>query len=63
MLKYSRLFPNGWEAVNYNGVNVRYQDQWGRWSATANLIAGDESNNNSRYYQYDSQTDQTSFCQ
>ena len=42
--------PYGWEAVNYNGVNVRYQDRWGSWSATADLLAGDETNNNSRYY-------------
>jgi hypothetical protein len=42
--------PYGWEAVNYNGVNVRYQDRWGSWSATGNLLAGDESNNNSGYW-------------
>lgn len=40
----------GWEAVNYNGVNVRYQDQWGGLLATANLLAGNESNNNSGYW-------------
>jgi hypothetical protein len=42
--------PYGWEAVNYNGVNMRYQDRWGDWSATADLLAGDESNNNSGYW-------------
>ena len=42
--------PYGWEAVNYNGVNVRYQDRWGGWSATANLLAGNESNNDSGYW-------------
>ena len=42
--------PYGWEAVNYNGVNVRYQDQWSDWSAAANLLAGNESNSNSGYW-------------
>ena len=42
--------PYGWEAVNYNGINVRYQDRWSGWSATANLLAGGESNNNSGYW-------------
>lgn len=42
--------PYGWEAVNYNGVNVRYQDRWGSWSATADLLAGGETNSNSGYW-------------
>jgi hypothetical protein len=42
--------PYGWEAVNYNGVNMRYQDQWKDWSATANLLAGSESKNDSGYW-------------
>ena len=42
--------PYGWEAVNYNGVNVRYQDRWSGWAATADLLAGDESNHNSGYW-------------
>ena len=42
--------PYGWEAVNYNGVNVRYQDRWNNWSATANLLAGNESNKDSGYW-------------
>jgi hypothetical protein len=42
--------PYGWEAVNYNGISMRYQDRWGEWSATADLLAGNESNNNSGYW-------------
>ena len=42
--------PYGWEAVNYNGVNVRYQDRWNNWSSTANLLAGNESNKDSGYW-------------
>lgn len=30
----------GWEAVNYNGVNLAYQGQWGAWSSAINLVAG-----------------------
>jgi len=41
--------PYGWEAVNYNGVNVAYQNQLDDWTASANLLAGSESNNNSGY--------------
>ena len=42
--------PYGWEAVNYNGVNLAYQDQWNDWSATANLLAGNESKKDSGYW-------------
>jgi hypothetical protein len=42
--------PYGWEAVNYNGINMSYQDRWGNWSATADLLAGNESNSNSGYW-------------
>jgi hypothetical protein len=42
--------PYGWEAVNYNGISMRYQDRWGSWSATADLLAGNESDNNSGYW-------------
>jgi hypothetical protein len=42
--------PYGWEVVNYNGVNVAYQDKFGDWSASANLLAGSESNKNSGYF-------------
>jgi len=51
-LPWTHLPPGlyGWEAVNYNGVNARYQDHWEEWTATANLLAGSESNNNSGYW-------------
>jgi len=51
-LPWTHLPPSlyGWEAVNYNGINLRYQDRWSDWSATANLLAGDESINNSGYW-------------
>ena len=53
--------PYGWEAVNYNGVNVRYQDRWNNWSATANLLAGNESNKDSGYWKiYNGRQSQTS---
>jgi hypothetical protein len=49
---WTHLSPNvyGWEAVNYNGINVAYQDKFGDWSATANLLAGNESNEDSGYW-------------
>lgn len=40
----------GWQAVNYNGVKLRYQDQFGSWSSSVNLIAGDEHRNDSGYW-------------
>lgn len=40
----------GWQVVNYNGLNVLYQDQFGDWSATANLLAGSENSKNSGYW-------------
>lgn len=42
--------PYGWEAVNYNGINLAYQDQFGNWTAAANILAGSESNNDTGYY-------------
>jgi len=42
--------PYGWEAVNYNGVNLAYQDQWNDWTAAANLLAGNESKKDSGYW-------------
>ena len=41
----------GWQAVNYNGVKMRYQDQFGDWSAIANLLAGDEHRKDSGYWE------------
>jgi hypothetical protein len=40
----------GWQVVNYNGVKMQYQDQFGGWSANADLIAGDEHRSNSGYW-------------
>ena len=40
----------GWQVVNYNGINMMYQDQVGDWSATVNLLAGNESRNDSGYW-------------
>lgn len=40
----------GWEAVNYNGVNVSYQDNWGSWSGTFDIIAGRETKKDSGYW-------------
>lgn len=51
-LPWTHLPPQlyGWEAVNYNGINVEYQDQFGDWSAAANLLAGNENRKDSGYY-------------
>jgi len=53
-LPWTHLPPQlyGWEAVNYNGVNVRYQDKFGDWSATINLLAGNETKKESGYDKY-----------
>jgi len=40
----------GWQAVNYNGASMRYQDQFGDWSAIASLFGGNEHNKNSGYW-------------
>ncbi|WIM06177.1 MAG: hypothetical protein OHM77_02465 [Candidatus Nitricoxidivorans perseverans] len=40
----------GWEAVNYDGLNLLYQDHWGGWSSTLNLLAGGEHRKESGYY-------------
>lgn len=39
----------GWQAVNYNGVNLSYQGDWGDWSAAANILAGAEGKNDTGY--------------
>lgn len=51
-LPWAHLPPQvyGWEAVNYNGVNVMYQDKFGDWSANANLLTGSESKKDSGYW-------------
>jgi len=40
----------GWQAVNYNGVNVMYQNQFSGWSANVNVLAGNENRKNSGYW-------------
>lgn len=40
----------GWEAVNYNGINLSYQDQWGEWSSTINMLAGGEGKKDTGYW-------------
>lgn len=39
----------GWEASNYNGANIRYNDNLGEWSLTANLYAGKETVDDAPY--------------
>ena len=40
----------GWQAVNYNGASMRYQDQIGSWSAILSLFGGNEHNKDSGYW-------------
>lgn len=40
----------GWDAVNYNGVNFAYEDQWGNWSSGLNLFAGSETVKDNGYF-------------
>ncbi|MBU2112225.1 MAG: hypothetical protein KKE94_00475 [Gammaproteobacteria bacterium] len=50
---YSWLRPPqtlyGWEASNYNGANLRYSDNLGNWSLTANVYAGSETVDDAPY--------------
>lgn len=51
-LPWTHLPPQlyGWEAVNYNGINVAYQDKFGGWTAAMNLLAGNETKKESGYW-------------
>lgn len=51
-LPWAHLPPQlyGWEVVNYNGVNLAYQDKFGEWSANMNLLAGNETKKESGYW-------------
>ncbi|HEX5337684.1 MAG TPA: hypothetical protein VFW53_04535 [Gallionella sp.] len=51
-LPWTHLPPQlyGWEAVNYNGVNLSYQGQWGDWSASADMLFGNETKKGSGYW-------------
>jgi hypothetical protein len=40
----------GWQAVNYNGFNVAYRDQFGDWAASVNVLAGNEHRKDSGYW-------------
>lgn len=44
-LPWTHLPPQlyGWEAVNYNGINVMARKQLGGWSVTGNMMYGSES--------------------
>lgn len=33
----------GWSIVNYNGVNLLYEDQWGDWASSVNVFYGNET--------------------
>ncbi|NTV10510.1 MAG: hypothetical protein HGA47_07015 [Zoogloea sp.] len=51
-LPWTHLPPQlyGWEAVNYNGVNLAYRGQWSDWDAAVNLLAGREAKRQSGYW-------------
>jgi hypothetical protein len=40
----------GWQAVNYNGVNMRYLDTLGDWAVGVDLLAGNEHRKDSGYW-------------
>ena len=40
----------GWEAVNYNGANLYYEDQWGDWSSGLNFFTGSETVKDNGYW-------------
>ena len=51
-LPWAHLPPQlyGWDAVNYNGVNVAVQHSLNDWSATLNVLAGSETFKDSGYW-------------
>lgn len=40
----------GWEIVNYNGANLRYQTQWENWSSSLNVFAGSETRTDNGFW-------------
>lgn len=40
----------GWEIVNYNGANLRYQSQWGSWNSSMEVFAGEETKVDNGYW-------------
>ena len=62
-LPWTHLPPQlyGWEAVNYNGINLQHRSQWGEWDVSANILAGNEHAKDSGYWKiYDGQESRTS---
>lgn len=51
-LPWTHLPPQlyGWEAVNYNGGSLSYQDDWGAYSAAIEVMAGQEKKKDSGYW-------------
>jgi hypothetical protein len=61
-LPWTHLPPQvyGWEAVNYNGINLQHRNQWGAWDISANILAGSEHVKDSGYWKiYNGQNSQT----
>jgi hypothetical protein len=51
----------GWEAVNYNGANLRYRDELHSWFINANTFVGNETSKDSGYWKiYNGKTSKTS---
>jgi hypothetical protein len=51
-LPWTHLPPQvyGWEAVNYNGINVQHRSQLGEWDVSGNVLAGSEHVKDSGYW-------------
>jgi hypothetical protein len=51
-LPWTHLPPQlyGWEAVNYNGINLQHRNQLGDWDVSANILAGSEHAKDSGYW-------------
>lgn len=61
-LPWTHLPPQlyGWEAVNYNGINLQHRNQWGEWDVSANVLAGSEHVRDSGYWKiYSGQSSRT----
>lgn len=61
-LPWTHLPPQvyGWEAVNYNGINVQQRGQWREWDFSINVLAGSEHVRDSGYWKiYNGQSSQT----
>jgi hypothetical protein len=61
-LPWTHLPPQlyGWEAVNYNGINLQHRSQWGAWDISANILAGSEHAKDSGYWKiYNGQASRT----